>query len=1048
MYNVKKRRWRAFQWRDELRKHLYSRTLPVPGWRVGVSDDPKVKTRRFSDSRWPVARPGELLGKINQFVWLRNTVTIPKELAGGRVELFINLANLAPRVPIFGQTGVIFVDGEEAVGLDRHHKSVTLARRARGGERLFVAVEVYTGPMEDFQVLAFGDNAHSISKTAFGSMELRLVNEDGWRVSHDFNSAAEILETTKEGSRVEAEVLAAIDAAINEIDLRAEPRRRGASFRKASAVLHERLFSGAKGDAAGKVALIGQSHIDMAWLWPRAETIRKCASTMANTLDLESRYPFFRFSHSQAQGFQWLKDLYPSLYARTRRAARAGRVETVGGMWVEADLNCAGGEALARQFLHGQRFFEKEFGSRCRVGWLVDTFGYSWAMPQILRESGLDYFVSTKPTWNDTNTFPFTFFWWEGPDGSRVLTHIPPLTYGHDLSLGKILETQEKNKEARLGLTPAVLFGKSDGGGGSRPEDLESLARLRTSRYAPAMEIVNVSEFFDGLPKGADYPVYADEMYVETHRGTYTTQARTKRNNRKAECALYTAEAAASAAAMLGAKYPHAKLEAAWKLALFNQFHDILPGSSIPLVYEDAERDYAKVFDATREVTSDALAFVAKKIDTRGPGRAVLVFNPSAWERTDVVEIDVPRGVARVLDSEGAPLACQRVAGDKGRIAVLVTVGPCGYEVVRLLEGRPAAAPPVARVNGRTMETPLLTMSFNAAGQLSRVYDKLARREVIPAGEAANRLQLSEDIPVEYEAWDIDEWIGEKTREVEDLVSFDVIENGPVRAVARLAWKAGNSTIAQRVIVYGNTKRIDFATEVDWREKKTLLKAAFPLAVRARRAIYEIAFGAIDRSTKESNPWDWARFEVPAHKWADLSQADYGASLLNDSKYGYDTKGSVMRISLLRSPESPDVETDRGRQEFTYSLLPHKGDWRFGGTVKEAFDLNVPLVAEKVASSAGTLPAEGWFLRIDAGADSAAMLSALKASEDGRGFIARVYEPYGRRAQITINTPFEVRSAERSNFLEDRLSGLPSRRNAVRLTLEPWKIATVRLELR
>ena len=789
--------------------------------------------------------------------------------------------------------------------------------------------------------------------------------------------------------------------------------------------------------------MMGQSHIDMAWLWPRAETIRKCASTMANTLALQEKFDFYRFSHSQAQGFQWIKDLYPDLHERTKKAVRSGKVEAVGGMWVEADLNCAGGEALARQFLYGQRFFEKEFGRKSRVGWLVDTFGYSWAMPQILKESGLDYFVSTKPTWNDTNTFPFTFFWWEGPDGSRVLTHIPPLTYGSEVNLKVINETLEKNKEARLGVTPGLMFGASDGGGGPRVRDIENIPRLAASPYAPRMEIKNVTEFFDGLPKTAAYPVFADEMYVETHRGTYTTQSRTKRNNRKAEYALFTLEAAASAAALLGADYPGGEIEEAWKLALFNQFHDILPGSSLPMVYEDAERDYAKMFAITGKATERALSFVAKAIDTTGSGDAVMVFNPCAWDRTDVVEVDSGGAGRIVTDIDGTPLPCQQ-AGKSGRLAVLVTVPACGWKIVRVVEGK-TAAKAVATVTKRSIETDLLTVRLNASGQLASVYDREARREVLAAGEAGNRFEMMEDIPVEYEAWDIDEWADDKRLEVKELLSSEVVENGPVRTVIKLVWKARASKISQRMILYGHTKRIDFETEVDWHERKTLLKAAFPLAVVARRATYEIAFGAIDRSTRQSNPWDWARFEVPAQKWADISQADYGASILNDCKYGYDAKGHVLRLSLLRSPESLAKDTDHGKQVMKYSLMPHAGDWRAAGTAREGVDFNAPLVAMHVPSSGGTLPAEGWVLRAKAADGGPVILSAFKMAENGKGYVIRLYEPHGRDTKVTIETPFDIKKAERVNFLEEVKGQVRAGRNQLTVSLSPWKVVTLRL---
>lgn len=1042
MYNAKKRRNRAFQWRDEIAKFVYSRTVPVEGWRFGKADGNAPASPSFSDASWSVAKKGQLLGRINEFIWIRNRVVIPRDFTGGRVFLHINIE--APGA-IFGQRGLVFVNGVETVGLDRHHKDVLLADRARGGERFDIAAEIYTGPVHGFKILDFGNEHTFVSRTALDSAELRLVNEDAWKAYYDFWSAADILDATRPGTRIEAEVLSAIDEAITCLRLY-DDSARDEGFRKASAALRRTLFSGQKGDAAGKLLAIPQSHIDMAWLWPRAETMRKCASTMANTLSFEAQYPWYRFSHSQAQGFQWIKDRYPSLHARTRRAAREKRVEPMGGMWVEADLNCAGGEALVRQFIYGQRFFQNEFGYRARVGWLIDTFGYTWAMPQILKESGLDYFVSTKPTWNDTNTFPFTFFWWEGPDGSRVLTHIPPLTYGHEVSLKNMFEALDKNKESRLGVATAYLFGRSDGGGGPMTTDIENITRLAKSPYAPEIEITNVAGYFDQLPRDVSYPVYTDEMYVETHRGTYTTQARTKKNNRKAECALFAAEALAASASTVGHRYPRKDFEAAWKIALFNQFHDILPGSSIGLVYEDADKDYAALFDSLGKMTSGALASLAKAVDTRSPGSPFIVFNPSGWKRADVVEIDVPAGRHHVLDATGEVLPSQSVAGAAKRLAVLVTVPPCGYKVIRVVAGRAPRQDAVGKASGRRIDTARYSLGLNAAGQINRLVDKAAKRSVIAPGAVANSFVMFEDIPTEYEAWDIDEWIDEKSFEANDLVSSKVVENGPVRTVLALKWRARRSTISQRVVLYAHTARIDFVTEVDWREKKTLLKVAFPLSVRSRRATYEIAFGAIDRSTQESNPHDWARYEVPAHKWADLSQADYGVSLLNDSKYGYDAKSNVMRLSLLRSPACPDENADQGLQRFTYSLLPHEGSWQGADTVREGVDLNTPLIAARTAASAGRLPSQGSFLSVKAADGGPVVLSAFKAAEDGRGFVVRAYEPLGRNARVTIDTGFEIGKATLVNFLEEPKGKVAHKAKSVTLDLAPWKVISLRLE--
>lgn len=1038
MFHSDRRRQRAGIWLAELRKYIYSKTIPLGGWRYGTSEDAAVRGGDFDDSKWPIAKPGGRIGKVDRFVWLRNKVTIPGELAGGEVEVYLDA----------GQTGVLFVDGVETVGLDKIHKEVTLSKRARAGATYQLAAEVYTGPVKRFTILDFGDVEWRDARPVFGSSEIRIVNRDGFKLYYDFLTALNILETIQKGGRQGEEIIAAISASISAIDLAADERTRNRSFQAASAILVERVLSGEKGSVSGEVDLIGQSHIDMAWLWPRRETIRKCAATMANTLSLMKRYPYFRFSHSQAQGFQWLKDLYPSLYRKMTRHVRTGRIELLGGMWVEADLNCTSGESLARQFLYGQKFFEKEFGRKCRVGWLIDTFGYTWGLPQILAESGLEFFVSTKPTWNDTNVFPFTNFWWEGPDGTRILTHVPPVSYGAHIGADKIAETLKKHKETRLGVPPAALYGLSDGGGGATVKDLESIPRLATSPYTPTIKVKQVEEYFKDLPRNVDYPVLRDEMYVEFHRGTYTTQARTKRNNRKAECALYTAEVAAAAAAMLGADWPAAELEAAWKPTLFNQFHDILPGSSIAPVYEDADADYRKVFATTQKLAENALDFLAGSIDTTGPGKAVLVFNPTPWERTDIVEIEADPETSKVTDFEGNAIACQKVAGTAGVVAALVTVPPCGWTVVRVVAGKTDAVAPLGQITGRKVETPLFSMRLNAAGQVSSLFDKQAGREALAEGQPGNRLLLMRDIPLEFEAWDIEEWAEDKVSVIDDLTGFEVLENGPVRVVLGLRWKAGKSTIAQRVILYGHTKRIDFVTEVDWHEKKTLLKAAFPIAARSRYATYETAFGAIERPTTRNNSWEWARFEVPALKWADLSQADYGAAVLNDSKYGYDTRANVMRISLLRSPECPDPNTDQGLQEFTYSLQPHRGDWRAARTVEEALELNVPLVGLPVRASGGGLPPEGWMLAAEAEDGAPVILSALKCAEDTHGYIVRIYEPHGRRATVTLRTPLEITGAEAVNFLEEPKAALRHGKSHVTVTLEPWKVASIRLTLK
>ncbi len=738
MFHPRKRRERAYMWRDELAKYVYSQTLEVTGWKAGEAPAGTPPPRAtgataFANavtrlaSGWKSVKAGDYLGPVDRFIWLTGAVEIPKDFAGGEVVFRIDVGREGE---LFGHTGVLFVDGVESAGLDRQHKELLLAKRAKGGERFSIAVQAYTGPVDSFAIREFGSTRRFLSGPTFGGAGVNLVNHDAFRLYHDMNSAVDIFAAMREGSHEELEIVAAVSDAINLVDLKAEPKKRDASFRAASALLAERVFEGRKGDAAGTVHCIAQSHIDLAWLWPTRETQLKCAATMANTLMLEDRYPFYNFCNSQAQGFQWIKDLYPNLHERLKAAVKSGRLELVGGMWVEADLNCAGGEALARQFLYGQRFFRGEFGVYSRVGWLIDTFGFSWAMPQILKESELDYFVSTKPTWCDTNTFPFTTFWWESPDGSRVLTHVPPHSYGGDMTAKRLTEALDMNKEARSGIGPLYLYGKSDGGGGPRVSDIEAWQRISESPYTPKLDSTTPIRYLDAIPRDYNWPVYCDEMYVETHRGTYTSQARTKRNNRKSECDLFATEAVSTAAMILGADYPQAEIEAAWKLALLNQFHDILPGSSIGMVYVDAEADYARVFETTRRLTGDALGFIASKVDTTGEGQAHLIFNASAWERTEVVELDAPRGACHAVDAMGAQIPSQR-ASDGRHIAALVTVPSCGWTVVRVAAGAGEEEAPLAKARARTFRDAVL----HAAAQPRRADRAPLRQGRWPGGD-------------------------------------------------------------------------------------------------------------------------------------------------------------------------------------------------------------------------------------------------------------------------------------------------------------------------
>jgi alpha-mannosidase len=764
------------------------------------------------------------------------------------------------------------------------------------------------------------------------------------------------------------------------------------------------------------------------------------------------RYEDFTFNQSSAQLYEWVESDAPELFARVKERVAEGRWETVGGSWVEPDCQIPSGESFTRQLIYGQRYFEERFGLRSTAAWFPDTFGYSPGLPQLLRGAGLIGFFTYKLNWSETNDFPHDLFLWEGIDGSRVVVHTfenPGADYNGDITPLDLHGTWRNFRGKRHHPESLFSFGWGDGGGGPSEKMLENYDRLKSFPAMPRLRMARVDEFFASLP-GKGLPNWVGELYLELHRGTLTTQAKVKKLNREAEHRLLEAEAFATIATTLGgAAYPGERLERLWKTLLLNQFHDILPGTSISEVYEDTHRQLEATVSGAKKVRDEALQDLVLGEAQPEAERTVTVANAALHPRQLCVLLEGEADDAEITDAKGKVLPTQRVADGLLVYALHRQVPGLGWTGLRV-RGEPSGsastvAGPGVRVveaDGEiSIENELLRVEVGADGSLHRVYDREAEREVLDG--RGNDLWAYADKPANWDAWDVSASYEMEGGRLPGAQSVEVEEDGPLRASVRVERRWRGSSVVQTYRLLSGSRRLDIETHVDWHERQVLLRARFPVGVRSHEATSETMYGAVKRPTHRNTSWDAARFEISAHRFCDLSEPGYGTALLNDGKYGHSAKGNVLGISLLRSPLYPDPLADEGEHHFTYSLLPHPGDWTDADVVGEAFALNSPLITVGSAPGEGALPAEFGFLAAE-GLELA--LGSLKLAEDGRAVILRLYEPHGARGTATLHFASGVERAERVNLLEEPEGAVEVRDGEVLVEVGPFEVLTLRVE--
>ncbi|MFO7897690.1 MAG: alpha-mannosidase [Planctomycetota bacterium] len=1008
---------------DFIEELIYVDAVPIEDVGIWETTD-HVTPGDAAGQTYRPCEPGDEWGGPWQTAWFRLRFRLPPPLAG---------RNPVARIAVGGE-GVAFIDGVPVIGLNRHRDELPLGADASAGQGFEVFVEA--GANDDFGRLT--------ELPRVRRLELAATNETVRQLAWDLRFLLDVYDHLDPETPRAAEIIHLLERATNAFRFDAEdPNREAARVR---GILRP-LFRSPANASATEFTLSGHAHIDVAWKWPLAETTRKCARTFSSVVHYMQRYPDFRFTQTQAYLYETTRERYPALYRRIAEAVDAGQWEVSTAMYVEADQNVPSGESLVRQLLFGKRFARDEFGVDVTVLVLPDVFGYNAQLPQLLRKAGIDYFTTQKISWNDTNLFPFNSFVWEGLDGSEVLTHfLPSHNYNARVDPRGLIISERRHSESGHSKPVLYQYGHGDGGGGPTPRMIEFGARATDFEGLPRCRPGFIREFFERLAEGADdLPRWVGEFYLELHRATYTTQGRTKKLNRRCELALRDAELLGAIDLAAGGDYEQETLNDAWRHVLLNQFHDVLPGSSIREVYELTEVQLAGARDAAAAAADTSARSLAERIDTRGDGRAVVIWNTLAWPRPGLVTIKPPKNLKdpRVLDADGEPVPVQRL--DDGRLLVRSAPVPAmGYEVHRLVSGGGAEAPnSPLRASKRVLENERLLVRLNRNGELTSVFDKAADREVLRGGRG-NELELFEDHPMNFDAWDIEYCTRDQRLELPPAESVEVVESGPVRAAVEVRRRINRSALVQRIMLTAGRGFVEFETEVDWDESHKLLKVAFPVDVRAAEATYEVQFGSLRRPTHRNTSWDAAKFEVCGQRWADLSETGYGVSLLNDCKYGHDIHANVMRLTLLRAPKQPDPTADLGHHAFRYALFPHAGDHVAAATVRRGAEFNVPLRAAIVASREGEMPTTTSFFAVDS---PHVVLDTVKKAEDDDALIVRLYEAHGGRARATLTTSLPVASAAECDLLERATDAEPLavEDGAVPLDFGPFEVKTLRL---
>lgn len=966
-----------------LRAPLTSLEVAGPVGRISYKESRSLKPYRS-------AKIGDVFGPHWATFWFRCEAVVPKSFAGRRVELVWDSTSEA----------TLWINGKTAQGLNQHNwgprKHALLSRSARAGERFRFDVEMACN--NKFGI-SQNDGRAASSTYELVTAEIAVRDELAWQIYHDLLVLCELEKEHDRG--LDPAWAGRLLAGLNSFATQYDANDRD-TWKPAHAHLKP-LLTVRNGQVVHELHAIGHAHIDTAWLWPLAETWRKCERTFSSAVAYMDEYPEYRFACSQAYQYDVIRRRNPDLYKRIKERFKRKQWIPVGGTWIEPDCNLPSGESLCRQFLFGQRFFEREFGLRCKEFWNPDVFGYAGQLPQIMAQAGIRRFLTQKLSWNSFTKPLHHTFDWEGIDGTRVLAHFPPAdTYNANCTVREIRHSVSNYKDNAGSARSYYLFGWGDGGGGPTTEMLERLRRMRDLQGLPRVVMTDSDSFFSALEnEPVTRPVVVGELYFELHRGTYTTQAHAKRGNRKSEQLIHDVEFLAVATSLQrGKRYPRKQINAIWEIILLNQFHDILPGSSISLVYEDTRRHYA-------QIASEANALIDESIGhlSRGDSKA-RPLNCSPVDQTAVISV--------------------------GRTLKLASAN--AYSTGDFIEPTDSVSY-TTKGNFHILDNAAVRATFDRNGRMTSLIEKSSGRESL-AGPA-NLLQLFHDRPNHWEAWDVDPTYIESLIREPAASRIEMITHQPLRVELKATYALSDSSTLEQIIrLDAHSRRVEFHCRVNWNESAKLLRVAFPVNVRATHATYEMQFGHVQRPTHFNTMADRAQFEVPFHKWFDLSEHGFGVSILSESKYGASTLGNVMGISLLRSPKSPDPNADIHEHEFAYAIYPHAGRWEDSHTVAEGFAFNQPMRAYPQLGQVNP-PARSL--------DRNLILDTIKCAEDDDDIILRFYECHGSRGTANIELGFDAASARHVNTLEDDLGPLQLSGRRIIVPYRPFEIVSIRI---
>ena len=988
---------------EKLRANIYKKVgeLQIEAW---MTKEPVPFNEKDKTGTYAKMKKGDKWGDLFDCAWFHFTGAVPEEMKGEKIVLLIDINGegciyddngvaqrgitnvLAAFQPVFGRAG---------------KRVVQFAECAKGGEKIDFWVD---GGCNDLGNTLTGDGRIKDADIATCNDPMRDLYYD-YHVLYDLMMAL-----PEESARQKSIFCTLMDAAHLMMDFTDE------EVAAAQKMIRPEI-SKKGGDPSLTVIAVGHAHLDLTWLWPMRETKRKVERTFSTALNMLERYDHYIFGASQAQLYQWIKDQQPVLFEKIKEKVKSGRWEIQGGCWTEFDTNMPSGESLVRQIMHGKNFYKKEFGYDVRTMWLPDTFGFSAALPQLMKKAGMDYFLTMKTAANLINQMPYNTFYWQGIDGTKTLTHILP--EGNYVSAAKpasVIENEKKFKDKGKSDYTLTCFGVGDGGGGPGPEHLERLKRIRNLAGISPVRPGKAIDFFELISEKTErLETWVGEMYMDRHQGCFTSQAKAKLYNRLMENALRELEFAQNFAKVrIGADFTEttAEVDSIWKDVLLYQFHDILPGSSYKRVYDEAYARYLEMLERVGALTETAYERVTDSIDTGKTDDARIVFNSLSWDRVAWVKI--------------------------GSGWVKSTIPAMGYSVVDAGSAS-AAKMPDGSFSDSFIENDCVKVTFNDDGTIGSIFDKKAGRETVSDSGSANRLVIFRD---EGDAWDFDISYHSMPEELLRLTGRAASAEGP-EVVMHSAYSYGKSTFTQDVRIMSGSPVVEFDTKVDWQENAKMLKTIFDVDVFAENVTCDIQFGSIKRPTHDSTSFDFAKYEICAQKWVDLSSRDYGVAMLNDCKYGHKVKDGVMEMTLLRSTQYPGENADIGEQIFKYAIYPHQGDECAAGVAKKGYEFNVPMVMMKPDAKNKDLPPSSSLIMIE---NENIIVEAIKKAEDGNGLVIRMYERFGANAAARVKLDFNFKTAYLTDLMEKNIHQLDTKDNVLCIPFKPFEIITVMID--